>query len=361
MQHSRFLILTGHLNDYPLGDLVGILRHQQKTGRLLIEYPKGPASLFFKDGELVDAQLDKLSGLQAICVAVAQPPSPFNFNPLIQPPKRSIENSLQKVVSELMGCWDETGLEIETNAPRRTSSQQTFVTAAAAQPALLAAPFSSFMESPVTRTEQALAFSSVALEVPKTTYSRPVVAMAAAGLMMLGLSTVIAVSRGFGSRVTPIVTSPAVSRTNEVSSAHQTTAPAAALPLAEPQEQKVQRNPAKARDNAAVSEQPSRQPAQSSTKQADTDSSTRSGKSAVAAKAPTEGNQEKPAEAAAKVQSVKVNLRIENGRVAQASIANHTPGMDAYEALALRIARQRRYPPKATGPEAVMIKVTQSN
>ena len=117
MQHSRFLVLTGHLNDYPLSDLVGILRHQQKTGRLLIEYPNSPASFFFNEGELVDAQLDNLSGLQAVCVALAQPPSSFNFNPLIRPTRRSIENSLQKVVSELLGCWGENELEVEKIAP----------------------------------------------------------------------------------------------------------------------------------------------------------------------------------------------------------------------------------------------------
>ena len=100
MENSRFVVLTGHLNDYPLSDLVGILRHQQKTGRLLIEYPKGPASLFFKTGELVDAQLGSLGGMQAICVMLAEPPSPFNFNPFVAAAGRSIDNSLQRVVSE---------------------------------------------------------------------------------------------------------------------------------------------------------------------------------------------------------------------------------------------------------------------
>src|SRR4029453_9085865 len=138
-QQSRFVILTGHLKDYPLSDLVGILRHQRKTGRLLIEYPKGPASFYFRDGELVDAQLDNLSGLQAVCVAVAQPASSFNFNPLIQPPKRSIENSMQRVVSELLGCWDENGIEIEAMTPGRSSAQPAFAVQAAPQPALLAA------------------------------------------------------------------------------------------------------------------------------------------------------------------------------------------------------------------------------
>ena len=66
MQPNRFVVLTGHLSNYPLSDLVGILRHQQKSGRLLIEYPKGPATFFFQNGELIDARMNDLAGLQAI-------------------------------------------------------------------------------------------------------------------------------------------------------------------------------------------------------------------------------------------------------------------------------------------------------
>jgi len=52
-------------------------------------------------------------------------------------------------------------------------------------------------------------------------------------------------------------------------------------------------------------------------------------------------------------------MKIENGRVSQASIANHKVGMDSYEALALRIARQRRYASQKSGEETVRISVTQ--
>src|SRR5215203_4802604 len=114
MQPGRFVVLTGHLSNYPLSDLVGILRHQRKSGRLLIEYPKGPATFFFQNGELIDVRMNDLIGLQAICVALAQPESSFNFNPLIQSPRRSIEPSLQRAVSELFGCWDESALQIES-------------------------------------------------------------------------------------------------------------------------------------------------------------------------------------------------------------------------------------------------------
>jgi hypothetical protein len=57
-------------------------------------------------------------------------------------------------------------------------------------------------------------------------------------------------------------------------------------------------------------------------------------------------------------QSIKVVMQIENGRVLKASIANPRPGMDSYEALALRIARQRRYPATLNGGQTVTIDVS---
>jgi hypothetical protein len=119
MQNERFVVLTGHLSNYPLSDLVGILRHQRKSGRLLIEYAKGPATFFFQNGELIDARLNELTGLQAICVALAQPEASFNFNPLIQSSRRSIEASLQRAVAELFGCWDESFAQIEIAAAQQ--------------------------------------------------------------------------------------------------------------------------------------------------------------------------------------------------------------------------------------------------
>src|SRR5215510_9926253 len=164
MQSNRFVVLTGHLTNYPLSDLVGILRHQRKSGRLLIEYPKGPAMFFFQDGELLDARMNDLMGLQAICVALAQPDASFNFNPLIQSPRRSIEPSLQRAVSELFGCWDESALQIEA--------------ATAPQPEVLALP-------PAPTAPRVLV------------RQRSTMLVAAAALIVVGLSTVIAVTGGF--------------------------------------------------------------------------------------------------------------------------------------------------------------------
>ena len=274
--NDRFVVLTGHLNNYPLSDLIGILRHQRKSGRLLIEYAKGPATFFFQNGELIDARMNELTGLQAIVVAMSQPEAAFNFNPLIQTSRRSIEPSLQRVVSELLGCWDESALQIEA-AP--------VVMAVPARTEPLALP-------PAPRTSSPVQQRSVFL--------------VAAVLIGVGLSTVIAVTGGFKSADAPPVVA---------------AAPAPPVPTSQPAPQPEA--PAK----------PIRVPSASKKKTTDkTDSQPSS-------------------------QSIKVVMQVENGRVLKASIANPKPGMESYEALALRIARQRRYASTTNGGETVTISV----
>ena len=292
MQTNRFVVLTGHLSNHPLSDLVGILRHQKKSGRLLIEYAKGPATFFFQNGELIDARMNELVGLQAICVALAQPEASFNFNPLIQSPRRSIDPSVQRAVSELFGCWDESAVQIESAA--------TPVTLEGDAPA----------RSLTGRRTELLALPpgpSVLIQ------RRSLILAAAAVVMVVGLSTVIAVTGGFTK--------------NQPEAATMTQPPTHSAPAASPAE-----SPKSSLAAAAV--KPKKQIKQ----------------------------EEKPAvetvkEAEPSSQSIKVVMQIENGRVLKASIANPKPGMDSYEALALRIARQRRYPTTQTGGETITISV----
>lgn len=281
MQNSRFIVLTGHLNNYPLSDLVGILRHQKKTGRLLIEYPKGPAMFFFHEGELVDARMNDLIGLQAICVALAQPEAAFNFNPMIPATRRSIEPSLQRAVSELFGCWDESALQIETTAtptpelPRKTEPL-----------ALPPAP-------------------------PSALRQRPMIFMAAAVLIGVGLSTMIAVTGGF--RANPPVAAAAEAPPHVVTPQNPQPSVSSVQPV-----------------RALV--KPKSKPKAVNTD--DTDNTDQ------------------------KQQAIKVVMQIENGRVLKASVANSKPGRESYEALALRIARQRRYATNVSGGQTVTISVS---
>jgi len=296
MQNERFVVLTGHLSNYPLSDLVGILRHQRKSGRLLIEYAKGPATFFFQNGELIDARLNELTGLQAICVALAQPEASFNFNPLIQSSRRSIESSYTRAVAELFGCWDESFAQIETTL--------------ASPPEVLALPPA---PSVIVR-------------------KRSLFLIAAAIAIAVGLSIVIALIGGLNNNaaaetaVQPTRTQvvPIDGSETEVSNAPVTT-------VIKPYRKEEKRNTPEAKPEV------------------------KSESKTVAEAQPVKEPVKEPEPAS---QSIKVVMQIENGRVLKASIANPKPGMDSYEALALRIARQRRYPTTLNGGQTVTIDVS---
>ena len=302
MENNRFVVLTGHLSNYPLSDLVGILRHQRKSGRLLIEYPKGPATFFFQNGELIDARMNHLTGLQAICVALAEPEASFNFNPLILSPRRSIDPSLQRAVSELFGCWDESALQIES-----TATPPSLDTPAETAPRTLSGRRSDLLALPPG---------------PSSWVQKRSLPLIAAVVIVVGVSTVIAVTGGFNNN-------------HQAATAPLPQVQTPAAPVAtQPEVPKASLNPvARANRTERKEEKRTRQEEKSETP-------------AVAAKEPEQGPQ-----------SVKVVMQIENGRVLKASIANPKPGMDSYEALALRIARQRRFPAATSGAETVTISV----
>ena len=302
MENNRFVVLTGHLSNYPLSDLVGILRHQRKSGRLLIEYPKGPATFFFQNGELIDARMNHLTGLQAICVALAEPEASFNFNPLILSPRRSIDPSLQRAVSELFGCWDESALQIES-----TATPPSLETPAETAPRTLSGRRSDLLALPPG---------------PSSWVQKRSLSLIAAVVIVVGVSTVIAVTGGFNNNHQAATAPLPPVQTPAAPAATQPEAPKASL------------NPvARANRTERKEEKRTRQEEKSETP-------------AVEAKEPEQGSQ-----------SVKVVMQIENGRVLKASIANPKPGMDSYEALALRIARQRRFPATTSGAETVTISV----
>jgi hypothetical protein len=284
MQNERFVVLTGHTSNYPLSDLVGILRHQRKSGRLLIEYAKGPATFFFQNGELIDARMNELTGLQAICVALAQPDASFNFNPLIQSSRRSIESSLQRAVAELFGCWDESFAQIETTAQP--------------QPEVLALP----PAPPVIVRKQSLFLIAAAIAVA------------------VGLSIMFAVLGGVNNNAAAeAAVQPTQTQVTPV--APEPEAPKAPVATTvKPKRNEEKRTKPEVKSEAVAEAQPVKEPEPAS-------------------------------------QSIKVVMQIENGRVLKASIANPKPGMDSYEALALRIARQRRYPATTSGGETVTINV----
>lgn len=273
MQGTNFVALTGHLNDYPLADLIGTLRRQRKTGRLLIEYSMSPCSLYFVEGNLVDAQLNSIGGLQAVLVALSQPNASFNFNPLIQAPRHSINESSQKVVLELLGCWEEKTIDVEASGGNGRAFSSAPVTVTLAEPDAEALP----------AAKEVLALPPSSLERASRRRNRRILIASAIISLLVSLVTVAALARWLIKR--------------DISTA-----------LSE-MGQKGQAAGARGENSETTS------------------------------------------------QTIKVALRVEKGRVSQAFVEEHRPGMEAYEALALRIARTRRFAVSASGQETVAIKI----
>jgi hypothetical protein len=320
MQNNRFVVLTGHLNNYPLSDLVGILRHQRKSGRLLIEYPKGPATLFFEEGELVDVRLNELNGLQAICVLLAQPEASFNFNPLIKSPHRTIEPEFQRVVSELFGCWDESAIQIESAPVTR-------------HPAL--EPAEDLVGTAIQgRTTEPLALPPA----PPVVQQSSLFMIAAAVLIIVAISTVIAVTGRLGGATPPTVAQVSGQEASgSITSLSESKPAQSSIKAAGVRNRQLNNDRREGRMTGNRSKENGEPESANATASNDQINQT--------------------AKANESVGSIKVIMQIENGRVLKASVANHAPGMDGFEALALRIARQRRYPANKSGAEAVTITV----
>jgi hypothetical protein len=277
MQSTNFVALAGHLNDYPLADLMWILRHKRKSGRLLVEYAMSPCSFYFVEGNLVDAQMNTLNGLQAVLVALSQPNAAFNFNPLIDAPRRTINESSQKVILELLGCWDEKIIEVEANAGNAQM---------VSSPAIIGT------ETAVDAVPEMLPGAKEVLALPPSSLER---VGARRGRQLLVASAVISLLVSF---VTVIL---------------------------------FTRWSIKRDLNAALTE--------------------------LASTRRTEAG--RGVATSAKAQTVRVRVEVEKGRVQQSFIEGHRPGMEAYEALALRIARQRRYLETVNGQDTVLVKINE--
>ncbi len=58
------------------------------------------------------------------------------------------------------------------------------------------------------------------------------------------------------------------------------------------------------------------------------------------------------------VQEITVAIEVQNGRISFASVKNHRRGMEAYEASALRLVRERKYPASKNGQESIVVRVS---
>ena len=310
VERTQFVVLAGHLDEQPLPDLIRRLRVQRKTGRLQVEYAEGPGAFFFEEGQLVDAQLGKLRGVEALYAALSLGGASYNFNPLVRPPERSIDRQGQRFIEDLV------------EGPRREGLGELRVAGREVNDDARLPPRGDVLQLPpaaelVAPLEERLTAVEEAINNTARRFSRERLVYAVVISFLAGLSLVATLGAIF------------------YPSAPDRTPPAAATQHTQPPAPSQQESQRK-QEPVAGQEAPDVVPSAAS----------------VIGTRKVEG-----VSAPRGAYVVQVIVQVENGRVTDARVWNPRPGAGSYEAVALRMARERRYPEHFTGSERLRIRV----
>ena len=101
------MALTGHLSDLSLSELIEFFCNQRKSGRLKVLYPQGAGYFFLQAGSVVDARIGVLHGIDAVYYALTLPNAEFEFSVDVEAKSRTINQPWTQVVLEGLRRLDE--------------------------------------------------------------------------------------------------------------------------------------------------------------------------------------------------------------------------------------------------------------
>jgi hypothetical protein len=101
------MALTGHLSDLSLSELIEFFCNQRKSGRLKVLYPRGAGYFYLQAGSVVDARIGVLHGIDAVYYALTLPNAQFEFSADAEAGNRTINQPWTQVVLEGLRRLDE--------------------------------------------------------------------------------------------------------------------------------------------------------------------------------------------------------------------------------------------------------------
>lgn len=311
------MALTGHLSDLSLSELIEFFCNQRKSGRLKVLYPQGAGYFYLQAGSVVDARIGVLHGIDAVYYALTLPNAQFEFSADAPAVNRTINQPWTQVVLEGLRRLDE-------NIPPGVAFPPDHVP----EPDELQPSVGATMSREEIEKSAAPAF----LNFDKDSVGRrkPLFIGGAVGVAVLASVAVIGVPAGWYSTKS----APAAMTGTASQPAPQNTQPEAST---QPQPAAAEAEPA-TEDAAALAARRQRERERRAREAANNNQN-----SAPVAAAPT------PEASKSNAKRVVVTVTYdETGRVTQAS------GGDAN---ALRIARQKRFPPGKAGSATVSIPI----
>lgn len=101
------MALTGHLSDLSLSELIEFFCNQRKSGRLRVLYPQGSGHFYLQAGSVIHAQIGVLRGIDAVYYALTLANAKFEFSGSAEAPERTINQPWTQVVLEGLRRLDE--------------------------------------------------------------------------------------------------------------------------------------------------------------------------------------------------------------------------------------------------------------
>jgi hypothetical protein len=333
IERTQFVVLTGHLDDQPLPELMRRLRAQRKSGRLQVEYSDGPASFFFDEGLIVDAQMGSLRGVEALYAALELEGGSFNFNPLVRPPERSIDEQERRFIEDLTEAPRREGLAEIRAEGRGLEAVPTQLNLQQNAPLQLpsAAELTAPLEERLTAVEGAIVKAS-------SRFSRERLVYAVVIGFLVGLSLITTLDALYGPffrKPKPAVAAAAPPPTAPRANVTETAASSATT------------NTTTNKETAAPTPSPEAGAGQQQQAPPNVPAS-----AAVVGSRRIDG-----ATLARREYVVEVLVEVKNGVVTDARVWNPRPGAAAYESVAVKMARERSYPAGFTGGERLRIRV----
>ncbi len=356
--------LEGHLVEYPLRDLLTIFTNRRETGRLQIDFESAPGIFHFKDGKLIGARVCPLEGFSAVNLAFSLAEAPFHFEALATAPEPTINDPSERLMlARLLNIRVQDGVNSDSKEPipsgtRPPTNSQAEISHA--ETSGLAVSNNSVRILPTAKetltyvrrhtpvaSAVAIINTNRILATAKETLTyvhRHALAASAAGILVLVVPAVIAITVRLG---------------------RNDGRPGASV-IAQPSNQSPANPTDSGQSRASESEKPtdnSRHTAQEPT--AKPKSPTPKLKMAPSSPAPANTSSDQRS-LLSNEQSLPKNpsklivvvVQIEGGRVVEAYVKDHHPGLEAYEATAIRLARQRRYSNDKIGTQTTIVKVT---
>lgn len=305
------MALTGHLSDLSLSELIEFFCNQRKSGRLRVLYPNGAGSFYLQAGSVVDARIGVLYGIDAVYYALTLPNAEFEFSADAEAVERTINQPWTQVVLEGLRRLDE-GIAPEVAFPPDYVPNEDDLPRSADQ---------------TVDAESHRSFAPAFFSFNKESGNRKPLFIGAVAVAIVASVAVIGVPAGwYRSNAKPVA----------AESANSTNAPV--QPQAEAAAPATETSPGSHGEDAA---------ALAAKRQRERDKARRDAARAQNEAANLSPVPAEPSKPGAKRVTVTVSYD-ESGRVTQAS------GGDA---TAVRIARQKRFPPGKAGSATVTIPI----